>query len=287
MRDHILVTGGRGKTGSRLVKILTDRGINHSVSARIPKNENEIAFDWLNPELAIKAFEGVTSAYIVAPTNTSEHGKIVIPVLEKAIDIGLKRIVLLSASAIEAGGPMMGEVHAWLIKYAPEWTVLRPTWFMQNFSEQHHVKTINDESKIYSATGTGRVAFIDAQDIARVAADALLSAESWNRELLLTGPNPLSYGDVAEKLSLALGKEVTHNNLTYSEFVLQLQKLGLDENYSQILANMDINVASNLEEYVTNDVEQSTGQYPNSFDDFILREKVSWKLKESRIPKKP
>lgn len=124
------MTGGRGKTGSRLVKILSDKGINHSVAARAPKSKNEIAFDWLNPEVAIKAFEGVTSAYIVAPTDTSEHGKIIIPILEKAIDLGLTRIVLLSASAIEAGGPMMGEVHAWLIKYAPEWAVLRPTWFM-------------------------------------------------------------------------------------------------------------------------------------------------------------
>ncbi|WP_404339708.1 NAD(P)H-binding protein [Pseudoalteromonas mariniglutinosa] len=279
MRDNILVTGGRGKTGSRLIKILSDKGISHNVAARVPEEENEIAFDWLNPEMAIKAFEGVTSAYIVAPTNTSEHGKIVIPILERAIDLGLRRIVLLSASAIEAGGPMMGQIHSWLINNAPEWTVLRPTWFMQNFSEQHHVKTINEESKIYSATGTGRVAFIDAQDIARVAADALLSTESWNRAVLLTGPHPLSYGDVAKKLSLALGRNVSHHNLSYSEFVRQLQKLGLDKNYSQILANMDINVANHLEEYVSEDTEQFTGQYPNSFDDFILREKPTWRLK--------
>lgn len=150
---------------------------------------------------------------------------------------------------------------------------------MQNFSEQHHVKTINDESKIYSATGTGRVGFIDAEDIARVAAEALLNKESWDQDVVITGPFPLSYSDVAEKLSIALGREIRHCNLSYTEFVEQLKQLGLDENYAQILANMDINVARHLEEYVSDDTERFTGHPPNCFDDFILRERATWKLR--------
>ncbi|HEV2604757.1 MAG TPA: ergot alkaloid biosynthesis protein, partial [Microvirga sp.] len=66
------------------------------------------------------------------------------------------------------GDPMMGEVHAWLATNAPEWAVLRPSWFMQNFSEGPHGRTIREESAIYSATDTGRVGFISADDIAEV-----------------------------------------------------------------------------------------------------------------------
>lgn len=98
------------------------------------------------------------------------------PILEQAMAIGTRRFVLLSSSQLLPGDPIMGEVHAWLADNALEWAVLRPSWFMQNFSEGPHGQTIRDESTIYSATANGRVGFISADNIAEVAV-ALLTSE--------------------------------------------------------------------------------------------------------------
>ena len=174
----ILVTGGTGTTGRLVVEGLRARGIMPDVGTRNPSRENEVLFDWQQPESARKAFDGVDAVYIVAPTNTSDHGAIVPPVLDIARSCGVRRFVLLSASSLKAGGPMMGQIHAYLTDKVPEWTVLRPTWFLQNFSHQQHQITIQQETAIYSATGSGRVGFIDASDIARAAVSALLEDKS-------------------------------------------------------------------------------------------------------------
>ena len=79
----------------------------------------------------------------------------------------------------------------------PEWTVLRPSWFMQNFTGDHLVAQGVRDGEIVTATGDGRVAFVDAADIAAVAGRALIDDEPHNAEYILTGPDALSYEDAA------------------------------------------------------------------------------------------
>ncbi|WP_432460722.1 ergot alkaloid biosynthesis protein [Agarivorans sp. QJM3NY_25] len=276
MATNVLVLGGKGKTGRYVVEKLTNLGVSHRIATRSPQQPNEVAFDWMQAELATAAFKDTRALYIVAPTNSSEHGTLMLPILEQAIVQGVQRFVLLSASSLQAGGPMMGEVHAWLIKHAPEWAVLRPTWFMQNFSEQQHLPTICDEQAIYSATGMGRVGFIDAQDIAEVAVAALVAETAWNNDFILTGPDAMTYGDVANTLNEALDYPVSHINLTSAQLVERFQQQGMDQNYAQIMASMDAAIARGSEDKVTDNVETLTGRKPTCFADFVAREIQRW-----------
>lgn len=276
MATNILVLGGKGKTGRYVAEKLAQRHIPHFIGTRSPKQPNDVAFDWMQPALANTAFKGIRALYIVAPTNSSEHGSLMLPILEQAIVQGVQRFVLLSASSLEAGGPMMGAVHAWLIEHAPEWAVLRPTWFMQNFSEQQHLPTIRDEQAIYSATDEGRVGFIDAQDIAEVAVAALISETPWNKDYILTGPDSMTYGDVANTLNETLSYPVSHINLTSAQLVDRFQQQGMDKNYALIMTSMDTAIAGGSEDRVTNNVETLTGQKPTCFADFVAREILRW-----------
>ncbi len=278
MQNNILVTGGKGKTGRLISELLTQNGIAHRIGTRTPESGSEIAFDWMRPDLAEAAFSGIRSLYIVAPTNTSDHGSVVPPLLEIALEKGVQRFVLLSASSLASGAPMMGKIHAWLEANTPEWTVLRPTWFMQNFYEQRHLVTINEENAIYSATGDGKVGFIDALDIARAAVSALTSNRTINKDFILTGPETLSYGNIAAALSKALGRKISHRNLTTSELASRLQQNGLDETYSKILSAMDNDIASGTEERITDGVKELTGVNPCSLDIFIQRECHRWEV---------
>lgn len=272
----ILVTGGTGTTGRLVVKGLKERGIVPRIGTRNPSRESEVLFDWQRPESARRAFDRVHAVYIVAPTNTSDHGAVVLPILDIARSSGVRRFVLLSASSLQAGGPMMGQIHAYLTGNVPEWTVLRPTWFLQNFSQKHHLTTIREENAIYSATGSGRVGFIDATDIAKSAVSALLENQSWNENFILTGPETLSYADVASKLSGILGRTIRHVNLSVNQLAERYHDGGLDKDYAQTLAAMDKWVEDGNEDRVMDGVLKLTKQTPSAADVFIRENTSCW-----------
>lgn len=271
----ILLIGGTGNTGKRVAKLLADRRVEYGLATRHPQHKNDRAFDWERP-VSDAVFKGVSSVYLVSPTHTSDHQSVVIPVLNQALLQGVTRFVLLSASSLEEDGPMMGKTHAFLRQNAPEWCVLRPTWFMQNLAALPHRATIQHEGKIYSATGTGRIAFIDADDIARCAVAALLAPQAPNADFILTGPETLSYADVAQRLGIELGYEVEHASLTVDELSARHQSLGLDKQYAQLLASMDGDIAQGSEDRVTDDVRVLTGAAPRPIVEFIHRERRQW-----------
>ncbi|WP_134498977.1 ergot alkaloid biosynthesis protein [Microvirga pakistanensis] len=257
----ILLTGGTGKTGRRIAAQLAGKGL----SARIASptgagtaGHQGVRFNWLNESTRAAALAGISAVYLLAPAGVAEPLPAMQPFLDQALNAGVHRFVLLSASSLEEDGPMMGKVHAHLKWNAPEWAVLRPTWFMQNFSEQQHLPTIQDEGRIYSATGDGRVPFIDADDIAAVAVAALTSGTAFNRDII-TGPQALSYDEAAAIIGQAIGRRVEHVRLSGAELARRHQALGLNEAYAKTLAAMDTAIAHGAEDRVTDEVQAVTG----------------------------
>ena len=232
MRKPILITGGTGKTGRRVAEQLASRGIDARVGTRSPDGAGQVRFDWNDATSNDAALAGVSGVYMVAPANTLEPLAAMIPFMKHAITHDNGPLVLLSASSLEPGGPMMGAVHQWLIEHAPVWTVLRPTWFMQNFSEHQHLRTVREDSAIFSATGNGRVGFVDANDIARVAVEALVTSKLIGRDLVLTGPEALRYDDVATLISDASGRSVRHQRLNVDAMASRFEAGGLPPSYA-------------------------------------------------------
>ena len=277
MPRDILVTGARGKTGRRLAACLARAGLPTRLGSRTADRPGEILFDWTRPETFDSAFQGVRAIYLIAPTDRTDHAAVMPPAIDVALKAGVMRFVLLSASSLEAGGPMMGGVHAVLRAIAPEWCVLRPTWFMQNFSEQQHLPTIRAEGAIYSATGQGRVPFIDAEDIAAAAMGALTSEHAPNTDVILTGPALLSYDDVAHRLTHSLGRPIRHVDLNHGDFMARLKAQGFDETYAKALADMDNAISGGSEDRITDGVYRLAGRDPRSFDAFIAANADAWR----------
>lgn len=274
-----LITGGTGKTGWRIVSRLLRKGakiIAASRSGKPVEGCKSVRFDWTDESTFEGALHQVTTIYLLAPTDTTDSLGAMQPFLDRALDSGVKRFVLLSASSLSKGGPMMGAVHAHLETHAPEWTVLRPTWFMQNFSEQQHLPTIRDEGRIYSATGKGRVSFIDAEDIASVAVEALTRQTSFNRDLIIAGPEAIAYDMVAETISQNIDRSVSHVILSEAELAERYVKLGMDEEYAGTLSAMDAAIASGSEDRVTDEVFNAIGREPHSFEDFAKANRKVW-----------
>ncbi|WP_299475821.1 ergot alkaloid biosynthesis protein [uncultured Roseibium sp.] len=276
MTKSILVTGGTGKTGRRVAAELRENRVVPRIATRNPTADDHQRFDWKDPTTFTEAFENVRAVYLVAPTDCVDSLAAMKPGLEMARRAGVDRFVLLSASSLEEGGPMMGAVHSWLRDNAPEWAVLRPTWFMQNFSELHHRGPVREESAIYTATGHGRVGFIDAADIAACAVALLTAPEIKNTDYILTGPEAVSYDDVAQILSLHLGRKIVHHSLTIDELAERHRKQGLPDDYAATLAAMDGSIAAGSEDRVTNSVLELTGRAPNSISEFVQKNLKAW-----------
>jgi uncharacterized protein YbjT (DUF2867 family) len=275
MRDRVLVTGGTGKTGRLVADGLTGRGIETRIATRRPRSADQVRFDWGDPTTHDAALDGVTSMYLVAPTDRADHLSVMRPFLERAVARVPGRLVLLSASSLDEGGPMMGEVHAWLHAHAPRWTVLRPSWFMQNLTTQH-LSSILDDGCLYSATADGRVPFIDAADIAAVAVEALCDPALASGDHVLTGPEALTYDEVAQAITEVTGSAVRHCRLSAHELVARYETVGLPHDYAAMLAGMDDVIAKGAEDRTTTDVQDMTGRPATSLASFLASQRATF-----------
>ncbi len=120
--------------------------------------------------------------------------------------------------------------------------------------------------------------FIDTGDIARVAAQALLDAQWPNGDFVLTGPQPLSYDEVAQLISLVSGRTIVHHRLSETQLAARHTEQGLPPDYAPILAAMDTAIARGAEDRATGEVERITGRAPSDFRSFATLARDVWKL---------
>jgi uncharacterized protein YbjT (DUF2867 family) len=261
----VLVTGGTGTTGSRVAAALRDRGVPVRVASRRPGN-GQVRFDWADPGTHAAALDGVRAVYLVAPVGVADPAPLVAPFLDAARERGARRVVLLSSSAVPEGAPGLGELHRMVRTAVPEPTVLRPSWFMQNFLGDHpHARSARTDGEIVTATGDGRVAFVDAGDIAAVAAHALADEEPHAGEYVVTGPEALRYADVAAMLSEVVGREVRHRAVGVAELAERFVAAGYPADFAAALAELDGGIARGAEDRTTSTVQDVTGRPPRAF----------------------
>ncbi|WP_329014143.1 NAD(P)H-binding protein [Streptomyces sp. NBC_00690] len=270
-----MVVGATGTTGSRVVARLSAAGLRVKATSRHATpvdGARPVRFDWNDPSSFDNALEGTDRIYLVPPPGSPDPAAVMLPFLRQARAAGIRRAVLLSASAIPLGGPAIGQVHKALPDLVPQWAVLRPSWFMQNFSGNHvHARTIRADGTIRTATGEGRVGFVDAEDIAAVAVHALTDAQAPNTDLIITGPQAVSYGDIAAVLTEVTGHTVTHRRLTHESLRDRLAA-DLPIEFATMLADLDRAIAKGAEDRTTDTVQRLTGHPPRDFRAFAERE---------------
>ncbi|MEU5540441.1 NAD(P)H-binding protein [Streptomyces sp. NPDC020362] len=265
-----LVIGATGTTGSRTAARLLAAG--HPVTAASRRatpvpGARAVRFDWYDPGTFADALTGADRVYLVPPVGDPDPATVMLPFLEQARAAGVRRTVLLSSSAVPAGGPAVGAVHQALPGLFEEWAVLRPSWFMQNFTGAHaHAVALREHGVVGTATGDGRVGFVDAEDIAAVAVTALTGDPAPCTDLVLTGPEALSYDDVARIYSEVTGQTVVHRRLTCDQMREHLVRTaGVPAEFAAMLAAMDRAIADGAEDRVTETVRRLTGRPPRTF----------------------
>ncbi|AQS66019.1 NAD(P)H-binding protein [Streptomyces pactum] len=270
-----LVVGATGTTGGRTAAQLIAAGHRVQAGSRraVPLPGAEaVSFDWYDTDTHDAALDGADRVYLVPPPGEWNPAAVMLPFLRRARDAGVRRAVLLSSSAVPEGGPAVGAVHRALPGLFEQWAVLRPSWFMQNFTGAHaHAVSIREEGAIFTAAGSGRVGFVDADDIAAVAVRALTDDHAPGTDLVLTGPEALGYDDIAAILTRAGGRTVVHRRLTNEQLRARLATL-VPPDFAAMLADMDRAIAGGAEDRTTDTVQRVTGRPPHGFREVLERE---------------
>ncbi len=267
----VLVLGGTGTTGRRVVAGLRDAGFTARAATRKPAEAGQVRFGWTDRSTHADALRGASAVYLLAPIGEAEPAALVEPFLADALAAGVRRVVLLSSSAVTTDTPGLGELQR-LVRAVPEWAVLKPSWFMQNFTGEHLIAQGVRDGEIVTATGDARVAFVDAGDIAAVAVRALTDPEPHNTEHVLTGPSALSYAEAAAIVAARVGHPVRHRAVSTAEFAERVTASGVPAEFARVLAALDEDIRRGAEDRVTTAVEQVTGRPARSFGTFAEEE---------------
>lgn len=280
---RILVIGAAGNTGRPIAQGLTAEGFTVRTATRDSRPPvtaaEHVRFDWADPSTHAPALEGVDRMYVLAPALVEDPSVLMIPVLERALSGGVRRVVLLSASVVPEEGPGLGQVHHFLRTHAPEWSVLQPSWFMQNFAAPGHTHgaSLRRDGTLVTAAGPGRVGFVDAEDIAAVGVRALADEEAHDTAHVITGPQALSYDDLAAILSRVSGRSIRHVHATPEEATRRHQASGMPEAYARFLTLLDTLIRDGAEDRVTDTVLRVTGRPPRDFESFARAHLDAWR----------
>jgi uncharacterized protein YbjT (DUF2867 family) len=272
--QHILVLGATGKTGSRVAKQLRDAGVGVRAVARTGA---DVHFDWSDPATFEPALDGMTGVYLVSPVLRVDFAGDVSGFLDRAEQAGVRHVTYLSAYGVEHAPPEVAlravELDL-LSRGSLTHSILRPAWFMQNFSETF-LRPTNGE--IVVPNGTGAEAFVDAEDIASVAAATLCEPERHaGRAYSPTGPEALTMDDAARIISLATGRTIVYRDLDRDAWVNAMVGAGVPADYGEVLHTLTATIASGQGSQPNGDVLTATGARPRSFTEFAANTAAAW-----------
>ena len=261
----VLITGGTGRTGARLVRRLVDRG----VAVRIGSRSAPVPFDWHDSTTWRPALEGVRAAYLCYSPDLAFPGAsaLIADFVEAAEQAGVHRLVLLSgrgengARAAEDAVRMGGM----------QWTVLRCSWFAQNFSEHFLLGPVRRGRLLLPADGTIAEPFLDLEDLADVAVDSFTSDRHVGRLLELTGPRLLTLHDVAAELSAATGRQIVFVPCTAGEFATDLANDGIPAGEALPLAELFTEILDGRNSSVSAHLAQALNRAPTDFSTYSSR----------------
>lgn len=266
---NFLILGGTGKTGRRIASRLISAG--HAVRTA-GRTSGDVHLDLDEPATHAPALDGIDAAYLLEP-GLDDAGDRNPPrmaaLVDAAVAAGVGRLVLLSAPGADSETHSLHTTEQAVRRSGLEWTVVRPGWFSQNFSEAFWLPSVRSGTLALPAGDRG-VAFIDAEDIADVATAALTEDRHSGQVYEITGPRAIGFGEAAELIAKASGKPLEYVDITPDAFVDLQVSHGVPLQVAQRMTHLMSLAASGASEAVTDGVERALGREPRRFEDFVV-----------------
>lgn len=274
-----LVLGGTGKTGRRIAQRLIARGVNTCVASR----SGHPRFDWYEPDGWDAVLDGVGAVYLNYAPDLAIPGATdsIRAFVGRAIAAGVDRLVLLSGRGEEEAQACERIVQETDV----QWTVVRASWFMQNFSDGEFLPMVRNGAITLPAADVPEP-FVDVDDIADVAVAALTEARHAREIYEVTGPRLLTFDRAAREISEAAGREVVFQAVPREAFAAAVAEAGTPPDAVWLLDYLFATVLDGRNAHVADGVRRALGREPRDFSDFARRIAASgaWNATGTGVP---
>ena len=253
-----LVLGGTGKTGRRIAERLASRG----VPTRAASRADDPPFDWGDQRTWDAVLDGVTAAYISYAPDLAIPGATdaIRAFVERAVEHGVRRLVLLSGR----GEQEAQQAELLIQREDIEWTVVRSSWFSQNFSEGAFLDMVL-AGEIALPAGEIGEPFVDVDDIADVAVAALTEDGHAGQVYELTGPRLLTFDEAVSEIASATGRAIRYVQIPPDAFAAGVAEAGLPEDIAWLLDYLFATVFDGRNARTTEGVQRALGRKPRDF----------------------
>ncbi|MER7011545.1 NAD(P)H-binding protein [Saccharopolyspora sp. NPDC000359] len=260
----VLVLGATGRTGRRVVERLTSMGR----PVRTGSRSATPPFDWTDRTTWPAVLTGVGAVYVSYQPDLAVPGAVeaVREFAELAVRSGVRRLVLLSGRG-EAGAQ---RAEAAVQGAGAEWTVVRAAWFQQNFSEDFLVDGVR-AGEVALPVGAVGEPFVDAEDIADVAAAALAEHGHAGQVYEVTGPRLLTFADAVGAIAAATGRDIAFSTVSPEQYRAGMTEHGVPPEVVSLVEHLFAEVLDGRNAHLADGVQRALGREPRDFTDYARR----------------
>ncbi|MFI6038939.1 NmrA family transcriptional regulator [Streptomyces sp. NPDC051315] len=259
----VVVTGATGRTGARVA------GAARAAGPTVREASRATGFDWREKSTWAEVLRGADAAYLAYPTDVGspEAARAVGEVAREAVALGVRRLVLLSARGEERALPTEGALRG----SGADWTIVRAAWFAQNFSEGPLVEELRlGGGLVFPAAAEVREPFVDVRDIADVVVAALTSGDRWvRREIEVTGPRLVAWGEAVAEIAAAVGRELSYRPVPARAYREHLVGFGVPAGEADFLVELFEELLDGHNASLTQGVREVLGREPRDFAAFV------------------
>ncbi len=263
MKNNILVIGGTGKTGRKVAERLTKL----DQIVRIGSRSGSPAFNWEDSSTWSTALKGMDKIYITFQPDLAVPGALeaIEGLTKEAKKSGIKKLVLLSGKG-EQEAELCEQV---VINSGIDYTIVRASWFNQNFSESFFLDPIMS-GHVALPQANAKVPYVDTDDIADVVVAALLNEQHNGQLYELTGPRLLTFEEVISEISIATGRDIVFTPISLSAYTKMLEQFGVPADYVWLINYLFTEVLDNEQNSeITDDIEKVLGRKPKDFSEYV------------------
>ncbi|MDQ3393931.1 MAG: SDR family oxidoreductase [Bacteroidota bacterium] len=283
MSEKILITGATGTIGKSLVKQLQASKVNFVAGTRdfnkakttLNLSQDEwVKFDFTDEKSFEKATKDVDRIFLLGPPLTFNLDQILKSFVDFVQQKGINRVVYISAfgnESLDGDLAFHGIMENYLNDKQFDYTILQPSFFSQNF-KNYEYENLMERGITFNVAGEGKVGFVDTEDVAKVAAKVLTENGHSGKTYQLTGPELLSYDDVANLLSEVLDKEIVYPNPTEEEYRGALKAGGAPDFVADYMIPIFGMIKNGTVGRLTNDIEQVLGKKPIDLKTVLKRD---------------
>lgn len=276
MRKNILITGISGNVGNAAYQYLVDQEVNIYAGVRsIEKYEGRYdrvelrKLDMTDRSTYKTALESMDSVFLVRPPALKDVDGIFVPFIQACVVNGIKHIVFLSLIGIEKNPfPPHHKIEKAIVSSGINYTFIRPSFFMQNLVDAHSDE-IKYNNEIFIPSGKAKINFIDARDIGEICGRVMLSVDHYNKAYDVTGPEVLTYKDIARKMSVILGRPIIYSKPSMLKFRKAMINKGVEKKFVTVMMMLYLTTRLGMADTMSDDAVEILGRKGKSIDEFI------------------